>query len=401
MNPTPSSNPIAEPANAPVRRPRRWVPYAGGLLLIALIVAGLWPKRIPVETVSATRGTLRAVVSEEGKTRVTQKYTIAAPVAGQLRRIPYKAGEPVIAGQTVVAVIDATAPSLLNPRERSQAEARRDNAAANLQKAQAAHAYASNELRRYTKMRDDKVSTPQDFDAAQWRNDSAVKDVAAAASALRQAEAELAEFAPGADTRPPTEIKAPVSGRVLKVLESSARDVSIGAPLVEIGDPADLEVVVDVLSRDGAAIAPGAKMSLEQWGGATPIEARVRLVEPAAFTKVSALGVEEQRVNVIADILTPVAQRPGLGDSFRVEARITVWEADNVVKVPTGALFRQGDKWAAFVVREGRAHVSTVEAGRASETEIQILGGLNEGDELILFPGDRVHEGQRINKVVI
>ena len=405
MNPSPSNPSItirSTGQNAVTRHSRRWLPYAGAVMLLSLIVAGLWPKPIPVETTHAMQGTLRATVNEEGKTRIKQRYVVSAPVAGQLRRIPFKAGAEMRANETVVAVIDPISPALLDARARSLAEARRDTASANLEKARAASAYALSELHRFKKLRADKAISDQEFDAGQWRLSAAAKDESAAQSALRQAEAELAEFTPGSvpDQRPPTEVKAPVNGRILRIFEPSARVVTTGAPLVEIGDPTDLEVVIEVLSRDGAAIAPGAKVSLEQWGGGDPINAQVRLVEPAAFTKVSALGVEEQRVNIIADLIMPPAQHAGLGDSFRVEARITVWESDRTLKVPSGALFRRGNKWAAFVVQNGRAELRQVQAGRSSGPETQVLDGLKEGDELILYPGDRVQEAQRVKPVV-
>ena len=239
------------------------------------------------------------------------------------------------------------------------------------------------------------------------REASAAKEETASQSALRQAEAELAEFSSSDagtnSVRAPTEVKAVVSGRTLRVFEENARVVTAGAPLLEIGDPADQEVVIEVLSRDGAAIPPGTKVELEQWGapGSSNLLARVRLVEPAAFTKVSALGVEEQRVNVVADLLTPPDQRRNVGDSFRVEARIIVWETDQALKVPAGALFRRGDQWAAFVLSDSRAHLRPVKVGRSSGTETQVLDGLKEGEEVILYPGSRVHDGQRSNPIKV
>jgi HlyD family secretion protein len=235
------------------------------------------------------------------------------------------------------------------------------------------------------------------------REATAAREQAATESALRQAEAELAEFVPTSKPADPAprEIKAPASGRVLRILEENARVVAAGAPLLEIGDPANLEVVVEVLSRDGAMLGPGTKVEFEQWGGGEPLKGQVRLVEPAAFTKVSALGVEEQRVNVITDLLTPPDQRSGVGDSFRVEARIIVWEASQTLKVPVGGLFRQGDSWAAFVVSDDRAHLRVVQAGRSSGTETQVLQGLKEGEEVILYPGSRVKDGQRVRQIKI
>jgi HlyD family secretion protein len=374
--------------------------------LVALLVAGLWPKPVPVEVAAATTGPLRVTVNEEGKTRIKHRYSISAPVTGQLRRIPYKAGAEVVAGETVLALIEPLSPNLLDARTRASAEARRDTAAANLDKARTSHRFAVSELRRIEKLYAEKTVSFQELEVAQLREDSAAKEITAAESALRQAEAELAQFSPdlanaAANPQPPLQVKSPVSGRVLRVFDESSRVVTAGTPLVEVGDPSDLEVIVEVLSRDGAMVPPGAKVEFEQWGGPEPLLGQVRLVEPAAFTKISALGVEEQRVWVVADLLTPPEQRRNVGDAFRVEARIVIWEADNTLKVPAGALFRQGDQWAAFVVSGGRAHLRLVKAGRSSGTETQVLEGLKAGDEVILYPGSRVREGQRVRKIQV
>ena len=408
MNQNPSDKPAQPSArrNNAVRRSRRWLPYTGAVVLMALIVARLWPRPVPVETARATVGTLRATVNEEGKTRIKQRFVVSAPVAGQLRRIPLKPGAEVKADDTEVAVIDPLRPALLDARSRTASEARRDAAAANLEKARSGHAFAASELKRFEKLYSDQTVAIQDLESAQWRETSAAKDKTAAESAWRQAEAELAEFsfASGAGINPqrtPTTMKAPASGRVLRVFEESARVVTSGMALLEIGDPADLEVVIEVLSRDGAAIVPGAKVELEQWGRGEPLHGRVRLVEPAAFTKVSALGVEEQRVNVVADLLTPPEQRASLGDNFRVDARIIIWETAQALKVPAGALFRHGQQWSAFVMAEGRARLRAVKVGQSSGTETQVLEGLKEGDEVILYPGDRLHDGQRVKPIKI
>jgi HlyD family secretion protein len=391
---------------SPSHRPRRRLPYVGAAVLVALITAGLWPKPVPVETARATIGVLRATVNEEGKTRIKQRYLISAPVTGQLRRIPFKAGAEVKAGETVLAVIDPLSPTLLDARTRTAAEAKRDAAAANLEKARTSHKFAASELRRFERLYADKTVSVQELETAQMRESTAAKEAAAAESALRQAEAELAEFVAGADARPdpaclPHEIKSPITGRVLKIFEENARVVTAGTSLLELGDPADLEVVVEVLSRDGAAIPDGAKVEFDHWGGSEPLLGRVRLVEPAAFTKISALGVEEQRVNVIADLLTPPEQRRNVGDNFRVEASIIVWEANDALKVPRGALFRRGDGWAVFVVSEGRAQLKPVKAGRSSDTETQVLDGLKADEEVILYPGSRVQDGQRVRAITI
>jgi HlyD family secretion protein len=397
---------VTNPTGTVSARKGRWLPYAGLALVAGFLVYGFWPRPIAVETAHATVGPLQTAVSEEGKTRIKHRYVISAPVGGQLRRIPFKAGAEVKAHETVVAIIDPLPPILLDARSRATAEARRDAARANLEKARDGHAFATSELHRNERLFKDRTISPQEFDSFQWRETSAAREETAAESALRQAEAELAQFSSSANslTNSPgheTTVMAPITGRVLKVLEENARVVTPGMPLLEVGDPADLEVVVDVLSRDGAVIAPGTRVEFDQWGGPEPLQGKVRLVEPAAFTKISALGVEEQRVNVIADFITPSEQRTGVGDNFRVEARIIVWEAADALKVPAGALFRQGDQWAIFVIENGRAKMRTVKVGHSSGTETQILDGLRNGKEIILYPGSRVKEGQRVTPVKI
>jgi HlyD family secretion protein len=282
-----------------------------------------------------------------------------------------------------------------------------------LDKARAAQAFAASELKRIEKLSAANTVSQQDLENAQWRETAAARELTAAASALRQAEAELIEFSldlsPATPSNPtatnalriPVEVKAPARGRVLHVFEESSRVVTAGTPLLEIGDPTDLEVIIECLSRDGAAITPKMPVELEQWGGGRPLQAAVRLVEPAAFTKVSALGVEEQRVNVVADLLTPPADRGSLGDQFRVEARIITWQNNSVLKVPSGALFRRGDQWHAFVVNGNRAELRPVTPGHSSGTETEIIQGLRPGESVILYPGDRISPGTRVKEVKI
>ncbi len=388
------------------RRARRWLPFAGAALLIGLIVAGLWPKPIPVETAHVKVGSLRSSVNEEGKTRIKHRYLISAPVGGQLRRIPFKAGAEVKAGETVLAVIDPLPPALLDVRARSLAEARKVSAMANLEKARAAYSFAQNELKRFQELFSKQTVSAQELETMKLRESSAANDQAASEGALHQAEAELAEFSPSVQKSAgslttPIEVVSPITGRILRVMEENARVVSPGLPLLEVGDPADLEVVIEVLSRDGAIIVPGSRVECEQWGGRDLLLGKVRLVEPAAFTKVSALGVEEQRVKVIADLVTAPEQRSTVGDQFRVEAKIIIWETDRAVKVPAGALFRRGEKWATFVIDNGKATLRELEVGRSSGTETEILKGLQEGDVVILYPGSRVNPGQSVKPIVI
>lgn len=404
-NPTPSPAPAVTRRNNQ-RRPKRWLPWLGAAVLLMLILIGFMPRPTPVEITRVTQGKLRATVNEEGKTRIKQRYVISAPVTGHLRRIPFKAGAEVVAGKTVLAVIDPVAPAMLDARNRALAEARRDTAAANLDKAREQQKFAASELKRVEKLFDDKSVSQQELENAQWRETSAAKELTAAESSLRQAEAELLEFPVSAAAttnvvRAPVEVTSPTSGRILHVFEESTRVVVAGTPLLDVGDPADLEAVIEVLSRDGAMIVPGATVELEQWGGGEALQAKVRLVEPAAFLKISALGVEEQRVNVVVDFVTPYEQRRNLGDNFRVEARIVVWESDHTLKLPAGALFRRGQDWAAYVLANGKAELRTVQVGRTSGIEMQILDGLKDGEEVILYPGDRVKAGLRVEPIQI
>ncbi len=382
-------------------RPFRWLPYLAGIALIVLLGFGLRPRPAVVETARVTIGPLRATVSEEGKTRIRQRYVVSSPVNGQLRRVPFKPGAEITPG-AVLALIEPMTASPLDTRGRAMAEARRESALALLEKTRAAHTLAISELKRVEKMFSDKTVSPQDLESAQMRETTAAREVAGAEGELRAAEAELAGASPaGAASTALVEVRSPVAGRVLHVFQESERPVSAGTPILDLGDPADLEVVIELLSRDGAALAPGTKVELEQWGGPKPLDGRVRLVEPAAFTKISALGVEEQRVNVVADITTPLADRATLGDNFRVEGRVIVWEAEKVTKVPVSSLFRRASGWSAYVVREGKAVLVPVTPGRSSGMETQVLEGLKEGDEVILYPGDRIQDGQRVQPVKV
>ncbi|MEI6106925.1 MAG: efflux RND transporter periplasmic adaptor subunit [Opitutae bacterium] len=387
-------------ASSTSTKPFRWLPYFAGAALLILLGFGLRPRPATVETARAVTGALRATVSEEGKTRIRQRYVVSSPVTGQLRRVPFKPGAE-ISPDSVLAVIEPMTASPLDTRSRALAEARRAAATAALEKSRAAHELALSELRRMERMFADKTVSPQDLESIQLRETTSAREMITAEGALRAAEAELAEVVPGGPGAKLVEVRSPVAGRVLHVFQESERPITAGTPVLDVGDPADLEVVIELLSRDGAALAPGTYVALEQWGGPQPLEARVRLVEPAAFTKISALGVEEQRVNVVADITTPLAERRTLGDNFRVEARVTVWEDAKVLKVPVSALFRRGSEWSAYVVRDGRAALAPVSAGRSSGTETQVLSGLKEGDEVILYPGDRVADGMRVNPVKI
>lgn len=374
------------------------------------VVWGFLPQPVPVDTGTVTRTDLRVTVDEDGRTRIRERYVVSAPLAGRLLRVELDPGDPVERGHTVVALIEAPDPELLDARAVAEAEARvaareaalgladttRDQTAAELDLAAREFARVEELLRRG-------AATQQEVDRARATlrlrvalSRAAEFSETIARFELEQARAALRHSRPagdGTEAPAPFAIRAPIGGLVLRVLQQSESVVSPGTPLLELGDPADLEVVVDVLSADAVRIRPGARMLLEHWGGDLPLEATVRLVEPSAVTKVSALGVEEQRVDVVADLTSPPEQRKGLGDGFRVEARIVIWESDDVLTVPAGALFRRGGEWAVFVVRDGLARATDVAIGHRNALRAQVLSGLSDAEEVILYPGDRVDDG--------
>lgn len=384
-----------------------------GLGLVALIVAGLWPRALPVEVATVTHAPLAVTVNEDGETRIKNRYTIASPVTGLLRRITHKPGARIIAGETVLAELEPGTPDLLDARSLAQARARlraaasaRDGAAAQLAGARASHELATSDLTRIKQLAATALISKQELDAASAREVIAAQNTRAAEFSaqvatyeLEQAKATLLRGESPAHADDLLPIIAPVHGQVLRVPQESSRIVTAGLPLIEIGDTTDLELRIEVLSRDGVAIRAGARVVLEQWGGPSPLEARVRLVEPAGFTKVSALGVEEQRVNVIADFVTPADARPGLGDGFRVEAHIVTWEGPHVLQLPTGALFRRGGRWEVYVLSAGRAQPRTVTIGHSNGLATEILGGLQEGEHVIVYPGDKITPGTRVRTI--
>ncbi len=399
------------------RGARRW-PWLAGAGLLALIVAGLWPKAVPVETAEVTRGALVVTVSEEGMTRVRNRYVVSAPVAGQLRRINWKAGVEVEAGKTPLATIEASGADFLDTRSLAQAEARvraseAGVAAAEAQRERAAAAAQlfGAEFVRLQRLRETGAISAQEFDGAQMRAITAQQDERAAAFGLQVARYELEQAramltrgnvsSEGPDGLEPLTIVSPVSGRILRVYQESARVVPAGFALVEVGDPTDLEARIEVLSRDGVAIRPGARVMIEQWGGPQALEARVRWVEPSAFTKISALGVEEQRVYVVADFVSPIEERPTLGDNYRVEGRVVVWEGEDVLRAPAGALFQRGGKWQTFVLKNGRAQLRALKVGRSNGLETEIVEGLTEGERVIVYPGDKVGDGARVREIEV
>ncbi len=408
----PSSADNFDPAAGDAHQSRRqgWR-YLAGAGLVALIVAGLWPRPIPVERAAVTRAPLVVTVDEEGVTQVKHRYVISSPVSGHLRRITLKPGAEVVAGETVLAVLEPAGADILDARSRAQAEARVRAAASQVAQAEAQREradatleFARTEAARQQRLAADRLVSQQQLDVADNRERTAAQDDRAAAFALQvaqfeleQARATLLRAQPGAGGDDTTmTITSPVSGRVLRVFQESARVVTGGLPLLEVGDATDLEVRIEVLSRDGVAIEPGDTVWLEQWGSTPALEARVRLVEPAAFTKISALGVEEQRVNVLADLIAPMEDRPTLGDGYRVEARIERDRLENALQVPAGALFQRDGQWQTYVDEGGKAEPRDVAVGLSNGVATEIVSGLSAGEIVVLYPGDRVEAGTRI-----
>ncbi len=393
---------------------RRFTGLLAALGLVALALAwGFWPRPVMVETEAAQQSALQVTVEEEGRTRVKDRYLLHTPVDGYLRRIELEVGDAVDAGEAV-ALLEPLRPAVLDPRTRAEAEARvaaaraaTEQAAAALRQAEADARLAADEFRRREEMLADGLISRSEFDQARSRTQSADAAVAAAAAAQAVArhelEGALARLRHSAvdgldETLETVTVEAPVAGRVLRLIQESAGVVAAGQPLVEMGDPRRLEVVVEVLSRDAVQISPGGRVLYERWGGEQDLEGRVRTVEPTGFTKVSALGVEEQRVLVVSDIDSPPEAWQRLGDGYRVEARFVVWERDAVLTVPASALFRDDDGWAVFVVEEDRARLRAVDRGADSGLRTEILDGLTAGNEVILHPPDGIRDGVRVER---
>ena len=381
---------------------------------VAMAVAGiawsLMPRPIPVEIATVAKGRFVASVDEDGKTRIRERYAVAAPLAGRLTRIQLKAGDRVASGDALATIVPSPAP-FLDPRSRREAEERlgaaeaaRERTKAVVERAHAQSDQAKIDLERTRTLVTRGAATAQALERAELAMRVADRDLRAAefldhaaGHELDQARALLARYQDGGDA--PDErwnITAPVTGVVLKVVQESETVVSSGAPLLEIGDPRDLEIVADVVSADAVEIRPGADVVIERWGGSGPLSGRVRRVEPAAFTKVSTLGVEEQRVNVLIDVLSPPEQWSGLGDGYQVDTRITVFTRDDIAVIPAGALFRRGDTWNVYVVEDGRARSRAIGLLRRSGRLAAVREGLATGERVIVYPSDQISPGVRV-----
>lgn len=377
---------------------------AVGMVVVLIVLAAL-PGAQPVDLSTVARGSLRVSIQEEGETRVRDRYMVSAPIAGQLTRIELEPGDRVLYGETALATLLPSVPALLDARTRAEAEAgvRAAEAAVELARAEkeriaAELRFAEKELARTERLVQVKALPEQALDEQLMRKETARESFHRSEFALRNSEHQLsaarAALVTDADEKPqPVRILAPIDGVVLNRYRESEAMVAAGEPLVAVGDTTKLEIVADLLSSDAVKVKPGQKVIIERWGGEPIIEGNVRLVEPSGFTKISALGVEEQRVNVIVDLPLGNEAWSALGDGYRVELNIVIWENEDVLKVPTGALFRQGDQWAVFVREGDRATLRTLDIGRRNALEAEVTAGLEAGEEVVIYPGDAIADG--------
>ncbi len=386
----------------------------GALVVLAagLLYWGFRPQPLRVETGSVSRGPLTVTVTEEGKTRIRERYEITSPVTGYAERIELEEGDRVTRGAPLV-YIEPVAPTVLDRRSRAEARSEVSAAEAALQAAETRvrAAEADAELAEADRARIERLFETNAVSRSEY--DRTVSAARRAAADLRSAvaEAEVARYrlqaardvlrysAADGDGEPPDRVvvTAPIDGSVLGVVHESEGVVAAGQRLLTLGDPDNLDVEVELLSADAVRVAPGMPVRLHRWGGDGVLDGEVSVVEPAAFTKISALGVEEQRVIVRVDLLSPRGDWARLGDAYRVEAEFVLWSADSVLQIPSSAAFRRGDEWAVFVVDDDRAALRPVVLGRRGEFRVQVLEGLAEGETIILYPDDEVEDGRRLS----
>ncbi|KAB2851108.1 MAG: HlyD family efflux transporter periplasmic adaptor subunit [Hyphomicrobiaceae bacterium] len=387
----------------------------GALLLIGGLIWALRPGAAEVDIATLARGDMLVTVDEEGKTHIKNLYVVSSPLAGKLRRLPIDPGDSVVKNETVLAVIEPTSPLFLDARSRKVAEAQVEAARAAVALAEAEHRqaeteleWAASELKRMQRLIQSSTVSERVFERAKLDHQKQTANMSRAKANLELRRSELMSARAnliGPTSILPTsnlvdgccvEVRSPETGKVLRELQESERVVVAGTPLVEIGDPASLEIVVELLSSDAVRIVPGAEATIEGTGLPVPIRGKVRLIEPAGFTKVSALGIEEQRVRVFLELATPSAVWARLGHDYRVFARIAAWHGKDALRVPLSALYRRGDKWAVYKRVGGRAVEQLVEIGHRNNEHAEVLGGLAAGDEVVLHPSDRVKDGGRI-----
>ncbi|WP_262266433.1 efflux RND transporter periplasmic adaptor subunit [Microvirga yunnanensis] len=404
-----------------------WLKRVAGTLILVGAAAGIgwftWPRPIPVDLARVTLGPMEVTVDDEARTRVRHVYTVSAPVAGKALRISHPAGrhetslhvgDQVTAGETVVAVMQPTLPSFLDIRSREElqaavtaADAAVKLAEAEVRRIEAALAFSRDEHQRaQTLVRTGAISS-RAVDKAQFDVDTNEAALASAKAQLdvRRSEqavaaARLIDPSGGSERTSPNcciEVRAPVTGRILRIIQESEAVVLPGAPLLAIGDPLDLEVAADLLSTDAVQVKPGAQVRIDGWGGPS-LRGRVTRVDPAGFVKVSALGIEEQRVQAVIDFVDPPEAWSALGHDFRVIVHVTTWRANSALTVPVSALFRSRDDWAVFAVREGRAHTVLVRIGHRNSRQAEVLSGLSVGDSVVLHPSDRIRDGVTVSE---
>ena len=383
----------------------------------ALLVGGLayafWPRPILVDLAKVERGELIVTADEEGETRIRDVFVLSTSVTGRLRRIERDVGDEVIAGKTIVANIEPIDPSFLDVRSEAEAkasvqaaEAEKSLVEARLLEAQAELDFARAELDRARGLIRNITISERALDQAERLFRTRTAAVASIEAELRVKESQItrarARLVSPIDTQDLhgacacVPVIAPVSGRILRRIRESEGVVQAGDALVEIGDPADLEIVADFLSTDAVKIEKGQRVLIEEWGGDKALAGRVRRVEPYGFTKVSALGIDEQRVNVIIDFNDPPALWARLGHGFRVEVRVVLWEDMKALRLPLTAIFRDGGQWSVFVNDEGRARRRAIEIGRSNGLQVEITNGLEENEQVVLHPSDRMADGVRI-----
>ena len=383
-----------------------WIVIAA---VVALLVLALQPQPIEADFTKVLRGPLQITLDEEGKTRVRDRYMVSAPVAGRVLRIEHEPGDSVDAGRTVLARFYPSAPQLLDHRARAIAEGRVKSAEATLEKqrvellrAQAEQRHARVEFERSEKMHADGLLAANRMDSVKLQVETTTELVHAATTGIKLAQRELETaqaslIQSGSASNSEISImllRSPINGVVLRRLQESEAVIQSGEPLVEVADPDKLEIVSDMLTTDAVQINPGDQVLIEQWGGEKTLLGRVRRIEPYGFTKISALGVEEQRVNVIIDFEDVQQAWEALGDGYRVEVRIVIWESNNVLKVPTGSLFRNGEQWAVYQPdAEGLVVLQEVKIGQRNAREAQVVEGLQEGATVIAYPSDKITEG--------
>ena len=379
------------------------------LIVVALIVHGFMPKPVEVEVAEVTRGAFRVTLEEEGKTRVKERFVVSAPVSGFARRVELDVGDDVKKGDTLVT-LEPQRSRVLDPRSMAEARARVSATEAgvkvaeeNSRAAKADADYAAKELARISELYTGGFASKENFEQSEAAATRAEARLSSTIFAVEVAEGELTaartalSFSSGeANGTTKVIIRAPIGGQVLRLHHESEGVVREGAPLIEIGDPRALEVIVDVLSEDSVAIRPGTPVIFERWGGDTPLEGLVRFVEPTGFTKVSALGVEEQRVFVITDITSKKTLWERLGDGYRVEARFIIWQGTDVLQLPSSALFRFNDGWAVFVMEDDKAYRRIVEIGKRGGLFTEVISGIDEGTRVITHPDDKISDGRSV-----